>query len=389
MKKNVAFLSFGVGDLTGGGGAERFFADLFDYYSTNQDAKFKLLWLIDKPSIKHLNAVKKLKTNHNISELKIFSNRFKKHLENIQVLIFIVTKRIEIIHIPWYNFYYLPFLNFIQNLPKLIRPKISINIVDCQLPFCYMDQSLPRYTKVHESYDPLFKDIHVDGYFAWNTSFINFMKSQRLYQPTTFLQAINSRFCDTSKFFSTTPKEKKIVFASRLAVFKNADWFLGAILYLKTTRPELIKDWQFIVCGDGPLRPSLIDFVKENNLSDITEFRLEGMLENVLNTSMCFVSCQDFDNFPSLSMAEAMAAGNVIVSRNVGQTNLFVEDTKNGFLAEQDSPEGIAHALIKFLENLHRFEGLSQHSVYLMKEVHTPENFIPQIDQYWNKLITN
>lgn len=387
MNKNVAFVSFGIGDISGGGGAERFFADLFDYYSKSEDAKFKLYWLIDERSIGHLKAVDKLKNKNNISKFRIFSNRFKRTLENTQILVFILINRIQVVHIPWYNFYYLPLLNFIQKLPGIIRPKISINIVDCQLPYCYMDKNLPRHDSLHQSYNPLFKTIKVDGYFAWNLSFVDFMKRENLTNKEQVLYAIRSRFCDTSKFLSMKPKTKIIVFASRLAVFKNAEWFLEAIIYLKKYAQDLIKDWRFMVCGDGPLRNSLIKFAQENSISDITEFRVEGNLEKILNTSSCFVSCQEFDNFPSLSMAEAMAAGNVIVSRNVGQTNLFVEDNKNGFLAQEDSPKGIALALIKFLENLYRFEELSDHSVYLMQNVHTAKNFIPQIDEYWDKLL--
>ena len=84
-----------------------------------------------------------------------------------------------------------------------------------------------------------------------------------------------------------------------------------------------------------------------------------------------------------------MASGNVIISRNVGQTNLFVEDGKNGFFSDTDSPLGIAAAILKFIKAQDRFKEMSQHSLFLMRNVHTPDNFIQQVDEYWSSISDN
>jgi len=386
MKKNVAFLSFGISDIRGGGGAERFFADFYDYYSAFLDRNYNLRWLIDVDSSNNLHKVNKLKTADNITALKLFSNRYKSLLENLQVLFFIIRFRIKVVHIPLYNRCYLPFIDFIQNLPRIIRPKISINIVDCSLPHCYSNVELPRHVNVRESYEPLFK-LPVDGYFAWNSAFVDFYQNNNFGQHNPILYAIKSRFCDTKNFLPEEPKQQTIVFASRLTVFKNADWFLEAILYLKANHPSVIKDWCFIICGDGPLRADLMEYARINQMGELVKFLIEPNLWKVFNYSKCFVSCQDFDNFPSLSMAEAMASGNAIISRNVGQTSLFVEQGKNGFLAESDNPEGIALAMKRFLDSSADFESYSRNSIRLMEEVHTPSNFTRQIEFYWSMIL--
>ena len=78
---NVAFLIFGVVELKGGGGAERFFADFFEIYNQSK-TKHKLYYIIDKTSIGNLNKVGKLNSIDNILNFKIVSNRFKNVLES-------------------------------------------------------------------------------------------------------------------------------------------------------------------------------------------------------------------------------------------------------------------------------------------------------------------
>jgi glycosyltransferase involved in cell wall biosynthesis len=387
-KGGVAFISFGIGDIAGGGGAERFFSDLYDYYH-KKERKFELHWILDDVTRKSLKSANKLVTNKSLHRLKIFSNRFKSRLENIQLLYYIIFYRFKIIHVPFYNFYYLPYLEFLQSLPKIIRPKISINIVDHTMPFCYLDPKEPRHLEIVKTYQPLFKNIKVDGYIAWNKSFVDFVREHGVIMPLPALYSIKSRFCDTGRYIPASEKRNEIVFASRMVHYKRPDWFVLAVNHVNTVRPELLHGWKLTLCGGGPTKESVLKLAKEKNLENIIDFVVEPNMEKILNHSKCFVSTQDVDNFPSMSMAEAMASGNVIVSRNVGQTDLFVKDNKNGFLAKEDTPEGVGDALIKFLESNDRFEEMSKHSVSQMKEVHTPENFIPQMEEYWESLHKN
>ena len=53
---NIAFFIYGIGDLSGGGGAERFFADFFEKYIKTDNTKFKVYYITDKDSFLHLNS---------------------------------------------------------------------------------------------------------------------------------------------------------------------------------------------------------------------------------------------------------------------------------------------------------------------------------------------
>lgn len=384
---NVALFIFGITELKGGGGAERFFADFFEIYNKKK-TKHNLYYLLDKGSVSNLNKVGKLSSAKNILNFNIVSNRFKDTLEFLQIVKYIVAKGIKIIHIPLYSVSYIPLIKKLNGLPSFLKPKIVINIVNCYVPFAIKDENHVSHKGIKGTYEPLFSKVNVDGYFCWNQNFVDYINSENIYPGTNkpLLYAISSRFSDTEKFY---PLEKKneIVFAARLDDQKHPQWFLEAINILKKESPATIKNWKFIMSGNGPLRDSLIEFADKNNLKENTEFVIEGDLSKLLNASKAYVSCQDYDNFPSLAMAEAMTAGNAIIARNVGQTDLFVKHNKNGLLMQKDSPEGLAEAIKTYIENDSVQPEMAKESIRLMKEVHTADNFIRQIDEYWTKIL--
>lgn len=384
---NVALFIFGITELKGGGGAERFFADFFEIYNEKK-TKHNLYYLLDKNSVSNLNRVGKLAGTKNILNFNIFSNRFKDTLEFLQMVKFIITKGIKIIHIPLYSVSYIPLIKKLNGLPAFLKPKIVVNIVNCYVPYAIKDENHVSHKGIKATYEPLFNKVNVDGYFCWNQNFVDYINNENIYRERNkpLLYAISSRFSDTHKFY---PAEKKneIVFAARLDHQKHPQWFLDAINILKKESPAAIKGWKFIMSGNGPLRDSLINYAKTNELNNI-EFVIEGDLSKMLNSSKAYVSCQDYDNFPSLAIAEAMTAGNAIIARNVGQTDLFVKHNKNGMLLNKDSPDGLAEAIKAYIENDSVHEAMSKESVRLMKEVHTADNFIKQIDEYWTKILS-
>jgi glycosyltransferase involved in cell wall biosynthesis len=383
----VAFFMYGVNRLHGSGGAERFFSDFFERYINSESSQYKLYFIIDEKSVGSLNEIDKLKTNKNLLRFKVFSNRFKHLLEFAQLLKHIVIHKIDIIHIPLYDLSYLPLFELINKLPGWIKPKLVINIVDCCIAPALIDPKDPKHGAIKNVYTPLFNEANIDGYFCWNRSFEDYTIRNNVFKfKPRVINSITSRLCDISKYYPGA-KEKHIVFAGRLNDSKHPEWLLKALFELKKQAPEVLEGWKVIICGEGVLREQLIQMVKDENMSDLIEFRIEGQMQNVLNFSKIYISCQDYDNFPSLSMAEAMAAGNAIVARNLGQTELFVRHGYNGLLAEQDNPSGIMNALKKLLSQPTLIEEMGAKSSYLIKTEHTYENFIAQIENFWSVLL--
>ncbi|MBN8692486.1 MAG: glycosyltransferase [Bacteroidetes bacterium] len=382
---NVALFIFGINDLKGGGGAERFFADFFDIYNKEQQ-KHRLFYIIDELSINNLKRVNKLKCTNNLLQFKIISNRFKSILEFLQIVKFILINRIKLIHIPLYSISYVPLIKKLNGLPGIIRPKIVINIVNCYAPIALADSEHPQHKGMTATYEPLFSKVKIDGYFCWNQNFVDYYSKLNIRHKTKKLFAIKSRFSDTGKF-KPEQKSNTIVFASRLDVQKRPDWFIKAIGILKQNHVEAINNWKFIISGEGPLKEQLLNDSKLVGLENILEFKTEGELWRLLNYSKVYVSCQDYENFPSLAMAEAMASGNAIITRGVGQTELFVKNNVNGLIVKKDSPEGLAESILEYISHPSLHNLYMNESLRLIKEVHNPDNFIAQIDKFWSEVI--
>ncbi len=384
--KNVAFFIYGIGNLTGGGGAERFFADFFLKYQQHNATKFNLFYILDKTSHENLKAVGKLQTFNKIIYFKLFSNRFKNKLESIQLWYFIIRYNIKLIHLPLYNVSYIPLLKTLQQLPKIWRPKLVINISNCYVVPQLTNPQHPLHNAAKNTYYPLFNEVNVDAYFSWYENFKEYIENTSFKNKPFVVRSITSRFSDTDKFFPMD-KQNIIVFASRLDEQKHPEWFINAVGLLKQQQEEVIKNWKFIVCGNGSLRSELIESCKKQGIDEIVEFKIEGELNKVVNHSKIFVSCQDFENFPSLSMAEAMASGNAIIARNVGQTYFFLEESKNGVFINPDNFSGLANALSHLLKSPETINRMGHYSENLMKTKHSFENFVPQIETFWNDVI--
>ncbi|MCA0431124.1 MAG: glycosyltransferase [Bacteroidetes bacterium] len=381
--KAVALFIYGINNLKGGGGAERFFADFYDDYNDLTTKNFNLYYIIDKQSVNELNSVGKLKNNINCLNFKIISNRFKTQIEFLNLLKIILTYKIKLIHLPLYNFHYLPLLKKLNKLPKWIKPKLVINISSCYL--------IPGIKSKNETdintYFPLFKEIEIDGYFSWYRNFEEYvLENKEKFKNNPICYSITSRYSDTKNFYPQI-KENIIVFAARLDEQKHPSWFIEAVDLIKKSNPKIIENWKFILCGNGILREELEKKIHNQDLESTIELKIEGELYKIFNKSKIFVSCQEFENFPSLSMAEAMASGNAIIARNVGQTNYFVKEDLNGKFIEPDTPEGLANALIYLINNENIIAKMGMKSNELMQTTHTFENFVPQIEKFWKKLI--
>lgn len=386
-KKKVAIYLSGVNDIKGGGGVERFFADFFDIYSEFEQAKFELFFFTDQITLNALKEVNKLqKRNQNIVLLKNVSNRFKEKIENIDLYLKIRKYKIDVFHCANYgrhDFKRLRFLSKLKNRPYLIQ-----NIVDCQIPYVLENSEDKRLAVYKERYVHQPNIIQFDGVFSWYALFEEYMMSKGCLTWNPIIQNINSRFADISNYKPASKKEKIIVFASRMHFQKRPDWFLKAILDLKQNTPNLLKDWKFLLLGHGDMAEKMELFIQDNQLDELVERKLSGDLSKIYPTTMVYVSTQDYENFPSLSMMEAMACGNLVVARNVGQTELMVENNVNGFLLEEDSPLGLSKILKKVISLSDiELKAMGKASLLRIRDVHNPQNFINQIESFWQKVL--
>jgi glycosyltransferase involved in cell wall biosynthesis len=241
---------------------------------------------------------------------------------------------------------------------------------------------------MHKTYGPLFTRICVDGYFCWNKNFEDYAHRNSNYFThfPSEIRSIQSRYASVDVYRPSQEKEKWIVFASRMDSQKNPHWIIDAINIMKDKIPTLLNGWRFKICGDGPLRNSVIEIAQRTGSSHLIDFLIVPEMHRILNHSMIYVSTQDYENFPSLSMAEAMASGNAIVARDVGQTALFVKDRYNGILIHPDTPEGLASGLMELMADDAAVARMGSASRYLIDNTHNYSNFVLQIESFWHSL---
>jgi glycosyltransferase involved in cell wall biosynthesis len=382
MRKNIALCIYGIEKLSGGGGSERFWADFFRLYKGFKDRKYNIYLFCDKKSYDELVRVNRLNNKINIVLLKNFSNRFKYILEFYDLIIKLFFFRISILHVAEYNTVYYHRLFKLTKIPKFLRPKVSVTIANCMVPYFY-DSDITFKKPINQ----LLKEIKLDGILSWYDNVKQFFLLNGFNYENPHIYSVKYCFTDLSHFKSSSKKEKVIVFAARLSQQKRPLLFLDAIAKLQLESPELVAGWKFMLYGKGYLLEEVISRIIELKLSSIVSVEFSVHMADVFSKSMCFVSTQDYENFTSLSMLEAMACGNVIVSRNVGQTSYFARNGVNAFLAIDDSIEAISDALKQFfLLNESKFAEMSKESIRIASMEHNFENFTSELESFFENV---
>lgn len=163
--------------------------------------------------------------------------------------------------------------------------------------------------------------------------------------------------------------------------------FLKSINDLYKSDSKVLEGWKVKVYGKGPLKDACETFINTNQLGHIVSMHESSKMGDHFLKSKLFVSTQDFENFPSLSMAEAMACGNAVIARNVGQTNYFLEDGRNGYMAAEDGSD-LSKKIEQYLLSTDQHFMFSENSKKLIKERHNVRNFISQTDKFWNQMLS-
>lgn len=107
----------------------------------------------------------------------------------------------------------------------------------------------------------------------------------------------------------------------------------------------------------------------------------------IFNATSIFVSTQMYENFTSLSMLEAMAAGNAIIAYDVGQTSLFIKHNVNGLLVNEETPEALANAIERLVRDPELLRSFRQESHSIAKNIHNIENFSEELFAFWSDVL--
>lgn len=306
----------------------------------------------------------------------------------LQLVRAVIVHRFDVVHITTETPIYLPFLCLLAMLPRRIRPKRSLTIVDCTLA-----GSL-EHTPVESSYERQLLDSYrwyerlaaLDGIYAWYKAFIEVAAERRSDRYRPILRAARYCFTDPARFVPQSLKERVVIFAGRLSEQKRPILFVDAVRMLHDRHPDLVSDWRFYIYGRGPLEAAVKQRITAHRLSEIIRVSHAINMAPAFAASRLFVSTQAIENFTSLAMLEAMAAGNAIVADDVGQTREFVTPGVNGWLASAATAEAFADAIATYLRHPEQFDTMAAASRRVATEVHTVDNFSKDIAAFWREV---
>lgn len=145
--------------------------------------------------------------------------------------------------------------------------------------------------------------------------------------------------------FQPNSKVKTIVFLGSLEDIKNPLLFVDSIILIKEELRE--QKYKVLICGSGSLEKEIKKRVQTNELIDLITVMGQVDSERILPSANIFVSIQNFNNYPSQSLLEAISSGCYIVASNEGDTKLLIK-SEFGELVNLNKEE-IAQGILKYL----------------------------------------
>lgn len=159
-------------------------------------------------------------------------------------------------------------------------------------------------------------------------------------------------FLDTNQFTikkAFNQRKNLIGYIGRFTEEKGVLNFIQAIPKILTEK----NDFEFMICGDGPLLEEIEQYLLINNLTDkikMTGWISHNKLPEYINNLKLLVIPSYNESGPIIAL-ESMACGTPIVAPRVGHILNLIADGENGFIMEDNSPESIYKNTIRALND--------------------------------------
>lgn len=387
----VALVLAVVGDLRGSGGAERQFSQLHEHFRANGGVETVLVTA--RGSLGRLRTAGRLQDATGVESLPLGDPAGRGRLGVMWMTAGLLWATLrggfDVVHLCLPTPAYLPYAAVLSRLPRAWRPLVSLTVIDCTVaPNLVADQVSDRYEQqVLEAHYLFFRWSRIDGVFSWYQAFVETARKVALVPEATLLRAARFCFTDTTRFSPSTTKRQTIVFAGRLSVQKRPLLFVEAVASFCKRYPALARDWRFEMYGGGAQEAEVRRRLADLQLADAVSLRAIPDLSAVFAASRLLVSTQAIENFTSLAMLEAMAAGNAVIAQDTGQTGDFLRHGENGFLVAGADPDAFADAIAQYVSHPEMWASMAAASRRLATEVHTVEHFAADIEAFWADMV--
>lgn len=380
----MALVLVAVGDLSGSGGTERQFSDLFDYLRRLHPGSVTLV--TTRPALRRLQSTGRVADGADVVTVPAgdsIRGKLAVVWLTLTLLWATLTHRWDVVQLCQPTPIYVPYAAALSWLPRWMRPRIALTVVDCTLAhhLAHPGRGDLYERQVEQAHRLFFRWTRLDGVYSWYHAFVDVARRARLLPARAAVVAAKYCFTDPARF-TPAAKQPLVVFAGRLSEQKRPLLFVDAVAKLLERHPDAAAGWRFELYGRGVLEESVKARIAGHGLQDVISMGHALDLAPVFARSRLFVSTQAYENFTSLAMLEAMAAGNAVIAEAVGQTAEFVHHDRNGFLVDA-TPEAFADAIAAYIRQPAQHAVMAAHSRSLATDVHTIENFSNDITAFW------
>jgi glycosyltransferase involved in cell wall biosynthesis len=164
---------------------------------------------------------------------------------------------------------------------------------------------------------------------------------------------------------------------------KRVDLFLDAAAIV--ARAD--RGAQFVIIGEGHLRPALIDQAARLGLADCVRF--VGGVTNVTDHVRRFdigVVCSDSEGL-SNAILEYMSAGVPTVARNVGGNAELVADGETGRLVHSDRADALANAIVALLRDSRQRQRMAAKARQVAERTFSMPAYVSRHERYYERLL--
>jgi glycosyltransferase involved in cell wall biosynthesis len=175
------------------------------------------------------------------------------------------------------------------------------------------------------------------------------------------------------KQFTHQDRKNTIVFCGSLVAQKNPLFAIEGFVFFLENFGNDFPDAKLILIGKGELKTKIeneVGVINHQYGKNVIELVTDEKLVEVLSSSKLFLSLQDYDNYPSQSLMEAMVFCNSIISFNNGDTNKLVKEELGNVLLEDKSPDMLGLAIKNILKDW---------QLNIKNRKHIQEHFSPKV----------
>ena len=147
-----------------------------------------------------------------------------------------------------------------------------------------------------------------------------------------------------------------LIFVGRLDQQKNPLLLLEAFRICRRSHPDL----HLMMVGDGGLRSKVEASIQSAGLQgsvNLLGVRSPAQIAVLLRGADCFFMSSAYEGMP-IAVLEALATGLPVVTTDVGEIRLVVQDGVNGAISASQSTDALSTALLQALDRLEAMHGV-------------------------------